>query len=539
MSILHFLAHEGQAPRATILTMAGISGAVNVAMLGLVNSAAEHAAVGTLDARLLLLYLIAFGLYVVTQHYARTRSVAAINQALQRLRLRLADKVRHSDLRTIEEHGGIGAYAALSQDAGAVTQGAVILVSVAQSVLLLIVVSVYLLAISPVSLIAMLLVYAALAPTYISSWKRTRGELLEADRKEGQLLDQFNGLLHGFKELKLDRHQSDALYGAIGETAEQAYRLKVSCSIFQVKGMVLRRMINYSVLFAVVFIVPWLVPETTDTILKVAATMLFILGPLTVIIDLLPLMARIDAAVTSLYDLEAKIDRALARSNGQASAPPLRGFDQIQLKGVEFQYLDRDGHPLFWIGPCDLKLKRGERLFIVGGNGSGKSTLLKLLTGLYRPDAGEILLDGQPLSDIDRARYRGLFSAVFTDFHLFERLYGAADADPAVVNAGLEDLELADKTKYTAEGFTELALSTGQRKRLAFLAAVLRDRPICVFDELGADQDPVFRRRFYEEILPELSRQGRTLVVVSHDDRYFHTADRVLRVGDGVLSEQV
>ena len=418
------------------------------------------------------------------------------------------------------------------------TQGAVILVTVAQSVLLLVIVSIYLLGISPASLFAMLAVYAVLAPLYIRSWQRTRGELLEADRKEGQLLDQLNGLLHGFKELKLDRQQSDALYAAIRNTAEQACRLKVSCSVFQVKGMVLRRMINYSVLFAVVFIVPALVPSSTDTILEVAATMLFILGPLTVIIDLLPLMARIDAAVTSLYELEARVDRALGQSDGMVSAPPLHGFEVIRLEGVEFQYLDRDGQPLFWIGPCDLELRRGERLFIVGGNGSGKSTLLKLLTGLYRPQQGEILLDGQPISDAERSRYRGLFSAVFTDFHLFERLYGASDVDPGLVNKGLEALELADKTRYTAEGFTELALSTGQRKRLAFLAAVLRDRPICVFDELAADQDPRFRRRFYEEILPELSRQGRTLVVVSHDDRYFDTADRVLRVGDGLVSEQ-
>ena len=537
MSILHFLAYEGQAPRATILTMAGISGAMNVAMLGLVNNAAEHAALGALDTRLVLLYLIAFAVYLVTQHYARTRSVAAINGALQRLRLRLADKVRRSDLRFIEEHGGIGDYAPLSQDAGVVTQGAVILVTVSQSVLLLVMVSIYLLGISPTSLFAMLIIYAVLAPIYISSWKRTRGELLEADRKEGQLLDQLNGLLHGFKELKLDRHQSDALYAAIRNTAEQAYRLKVSCSVFQVKGMILRRMINYSVLFAVVFLVPWLVPESTDTILKVTATMLFILGPLTVIIDLLPLMARIDAAVTSLYELEARVDRALGQSDGLASAPPLHGFEKISFKEVEFQYLDRDGQPLFWIGPCDLELRRGERLFIVGGNGSGKSTLLKLLTGLYRPHQGEILLDGRAVTDAECPGYRGLFSAVFTDFHLFERLYGSPDVDPAVVNAGLEDLELAEKTQYTPEGFTDLALATGQRKRLAFLAAVLRDRPICVFDELAADQDPVFRRRFYEEILPELSRQGRTLVVVSHDERYFHTADRVLRVSDGVVSQ--
>ncbi|MGB5735138.1 MAG: cyclic peptide export ABC transporter [Thiohalocapsa sp.] len=539
MSIFHFLASEGQAPRATILIMAGISGVMNVAMLGLVSSAAEHAVVGALDTRLLALYLVALAVYLVTQHYARTRSVAAINGALHRLRLRLADKVRRSDLRFVEEHGDIGAYAPLSEDAGVVVQGAVILVSVAQSLLLLMMVSIYLLGISPASLLAMLIVYGFLAPTYVSSWKRTRGELLEADHREGQLLDRLDGLLHGFKELALDRRQSDAVYAAICGTAEQAYRLNVSCNIFQVKGMILRRMINYSVLFAVVFVVPWLVPESPDTILKVAMTALFIVGPLTVIIDLLPLMARIDAAVTSLYQLERRIDRAMGRSDGLPSASPLQGFEEIAFKGVEFQYRDRHGEAVFRVGPCDLVLRRGERVFIVGGNGSGKSTLLKLLTGLYRPWRGDILLTGRAINDAERPAYRGLFSAVFTDFHLFEQLYGVPEADPLLVNAKLETLGLAEDTRYTAEGFSNLSLSSGQRKRLAFLAAELRDRPICIFDELGADQDPQFRRRLYEEILPELSHQGRTLVLVSHDDRYFHTADRVLRISDGRVTEQV
>lgn len=539
MSILHFLASEGQAPRATILIMAGISGAMNVAMLGLVNSAAEHAVVGTLDTQLLSLYFIAFAIYLLTQHYARTRSVTAINGALHRLRVRLADKVRRSDLRFIETHGEIGAYAPLSEDAGVVAQGAVILVSVSQSLLLLMMVSIYLLGISPASLLAMLVVYAVLAPTYVSSWKRARGELLEADHREGQLLDRLDGLLHGFKELALDRGHSDAVYAAIRNTAEQAYRLNVSCNNFQVRGMILRRMINYLVLFAVVFIVPWLVQESPDTILKVATTMLFIVGPMTVIIDLLPLMARIDAAVASLYQLERRIDHALLRSDGLPSASPLQGFEEITFNGVEFEYLDRDGQPLFWVGPCDLVLRRGERVFIVGGNGGGKSTLLKLLTGLYRPQRGEILVDGKPITDAERPAYRGLFSAVFTDFHLFAQLYGAPDAAPALVNAKLEELGLAEDTLYTAGGFSNLALSTGQRKRLAFLAAELRDRPVCVFDELAADQDPCFRRRLYEEILPGLSRQGRTLVLVSHDERYFHTADRVLRISDGLISEQV
>jgi putative ATP-binding cassette transporter len=227
----------------------------------------------------------------------------------------------------------------------------------------------------------------------------------------------------------------------------------------------------------------------------------------------------------------------MAGSDGLPSSGTLTGFQQIELRGLVFHYTDRRGQPLFAVGPSDLRLKRGERLFIVGGNGSGKSTLLKLLTGLYRPEQGEIRLDGQLITDEERPRYRSLFTGVFTDFHLFERLYAVPDIDPDVVNAGISELGLAQETRYSVDGFTNLELTASQGRRLAFLASVLKNRPICVFDELAADQDPPFRRRFYEEILPKLSAEGRTLVVVTHDDQYFHTADRVLRVTDGRITE--
>jgi putative ATP-binding cassette transporter len=536
MSILHFLSHEAQAPRATILTMAGISGATNILMIVLVNSAAEQVGVGAIQAQLLALYLVAFGIYVVSQHYARTRAVAAINSALQHLRLRVVEKVRRSELRFIEKNDGIGAYAPLLYDSAVVTRGAMILVAVSQSLLVLIMASIYLIALSPASLTAMLLIYAILLPSYVRSWRRTRSQLLEADHKEGELLEQFSSLLHGFKELKLNQPESNAFFGIMETTAADACRLKISCNLFQVRGMILRRMINYSALFAVVFVVPAIVPASAETILKVTATVLFILAPLTVFIDMLPALARIDAAVVNLYELEDRLDRAMASSDGLPSSETLPTFRQIELGGVVFRYGGQHGEPQFAVGPLDLRLNQGERLFIVGGNGSGKSTLLKILTGLYPPEQGEVRLDGRPLTDVERPRYRSLFTSVFTDFHLFESLYGVPDIDPAVVNAGIAELGLARETYYTADGFTNLDLTASQRKRLALLASMLKDRPICVFDELAADQDPEFRRRFYEDILPRLSAGGRTLVVVSHDDQYFRTADRVLRVNRGKIS---
>jgi putative ATP-binding cassette transporter len=98
-------------------------------------------------------------------------------------------------------------------------------------------------------------------------------------------------------------------------------------------------------------------------------------------------------------------------------------------------------------------------------------------------------------------------------------------------------VELDRKTQFAEDRFTTLDLSMGQRKRLALVVALLEDRPIVVFDEWAAEQDAGFRRRFYEEIIPQLKRDGRTVIAVTHDERYFHVADRVLKMDYGELGE--
>lgn len=169
----------------------------------------------------------------------------------------------------------------------------------------------------------------------------------------------------------------------------------------------------------------------------------------------------------------------------------------------------------------------------MGGNGSGKSTLLKLLTGLYRPASGELRVNGQSLLPVQYHRYRNQFSIVFTDFHLFDRLYGLTRVNDESLAELLHDMELDLKTHYEEGRFSTLNLSTGQRKRLALIVALLDDKAILVFDEWAADQDPVFRKRFYEEILPDLKRRGKTVIAATHDDRYFSVADRVLKMECG------
>jgi putative ATP-binding cassette transporter len=195
-----------------------------------------------------------------------------------------------------------------------------------------------------------------------------------------------------------------------------------------------------------------------------------------------------------------------------------------------------DGEQGFGVGPFDLTIRRGETIFITGGNGSGKSTFLKLLTSLYHPARGGVEVDGVPIGPERLSGYRSLIAAVFTDFHLFSRLYGA-DAQNGEGQELIRWMELERATALVDGRFTHRDLSAGQRKRLALIAALLERKPILVLDEWAADQDPHFRARFYREVLPELQRRGLTILAVTHDDHYFDAAQRRLHMEEGRLTE--
>ncbi len=211
-------------------------------------------------------------------------------------------------------------------------------------------------------------------------------------------------------------------------------------------------------------------------------------------------------------------------------------FEKIEFQNLLFRFPQTpyEEKP-FQIGEIDLSLYRGETLFIVGGNGSGKTTLLKVLTGLYKRSAGKILVDGRLIGTNRISSYRQLFSGVFADYHLFDRLYGIDAIDDEQVNALIDQMELSEKTSCIDGRFSAVKLSQGQRKRLGLIVTLLEDKPIFIFDEWAADQDPHFKDYFYKTLLPQLKAQGKTLIIISHDDRYFDCADRVVKMDFGKI----
>jgi putative ATP-binding cassette transporter len=206
----------------------------------------------------------------------------------------------------------------------------------------------------------------------------------------------------------------------------------------------------------------------------------------------------------------------------------------ISARDLCFRYNSADQHG-FRLGPIDFDARRGEVVFVVGGNGSGKSTLALLLTGLLRPESGHLELDGEPVPDEAIPAYQQLFGSVFADFYLFGHVVDrtGTPAPDGLVNSLLKKMDLQDKVQSTDGLLSTLDLSQGQRKRLALVQSYVDDAEIFLFDEWAADQDSEFKEYFYRELLAELRRKGKTVIAITHDEKYFDCADRLIKLEQG------
>jgi putative ATP-binding cassette transporter len=546
------MALETDASKQRILFLAAVSGIANSFLLVILNQAAMGLEDGQLEGQLFVQYLLTFILFIFAQRASQREAVTAVEYALQKVRIRIADKVRKSELRTIENLGDMGSYSSLTQGASTIAQSAMYMVTGIESLLVLIFASLYLLWLSPPSfVVAMVLILGTIA-LLVKHYQKTFLELSEATRKEGQFFEYFTSILKGFKQLKTNRKQSDDLFSHIEQLATETSDLKSRSNVRLLEDILLSNVTFYLLLLIVVFLLPSLLIENEENLFQLITTILFMMEPVSRISSALPNISKTNVAINNLYKLEAELD--VRQRGGKEKSTSDRDsedhsvadeiitfelFNTLHLEASRFSYVNAQQQSLFQAGPFTLTLQRGETIFITGGNGSGKSTFLKLITGLYQADKGFIKVDDALLTAEQYAAYRELFSVVFDDFHLFDRLYGFTETPELEINYWLDRLDIYHKTRFENGSFTNLDLSTGQRKRLAFIAAIIQDRPILVFDELAADQEPEFRQRFYEEILPELKDQGKTIIAVTHDDRYFSSADRVLHMEAGRLEERI
>ncbi|HQS09144.1 MAG: hypothetical protein B7Y12_00055 [Rhizobiales bacterium 24-66-13] len=356
----------------------------------------------------------------------------------------------------------------------------------------------------------------------------------EARGLEDQLQNQYRAIIEGAKELRLNRPRRlrverqgiGALTNRIAAVNGRAYALFWAVDT-----------ISIALIFLFVCIVLVLRPHLgidNEVITGFIIVMLFAKGPIEELASALPVFSQAQIALRRISALTAGL--AEAGPDGAAGkhlAPPF--CDSLALEGVRHSFAGEGRASGFALDIPHLTIRQGEITFIVGGNGSGKTTLIKILLGLYRPCAGAVLLDGRPVPAAGLEGYRQLFSGVFADYYLFDEIL-AGPGGELRLNAWLQRLDLAGVVAVVEGRLTTTDLSTGQRKRLAFIHAVLEDRPILMFDEWAADQDPDFRDLFYRKLLPELRQAGKTVIAVSHDDRYFDAADRIVHMARGRIT---
>jgi putative ATP-binding cassette transporter len=538
LGIVGFMQRETHALNRKLLILTAASGIANAMNLAVINAAVDALRGGGPSWKHFVWFGLSIALFVYSLRYILYESTRIAEQAICSVRLRLADKIRRSDLLTLESIGEADIHARISRDTAVISQAARPLFAAAQGVVMIVFTLGYIAIVSPVALLLCLILIACGAAKYFKDRAVYDQGLNEASKQEDELYDSLNGMLKGFKELRINKLKSDDVFQEFHSTVTRVLKIRTRVMILFSNNIIFIEMFFVLLLGAVAFVLPVIATSFSGSATKIVAAILFFFGPLTNVVTLIPMLSQVNVTVDNLQRLEAALDKGLAETMDQETEPlfDLSPFAAIRFAGVCFAYKDPEGNATFQVGPIDGQIRRGEILFLIGGNGSGKTTFLKLFTALYRPTQGAIRVDDVEIGPANIQSYRNLFSAIFSDFHLFEKLHGLSTADPERVRALLRLMEISDKTDFSGGRFTNTHLSTGQRKRLALVVSYLEDKPVYVFDEVAADQDPQFRRYFYDTLLPELKRVGKTVVVVSHDDRYFHAGDRVLQMDYGKLA---
>jgi putative ATP-binding cassette transporter len=356
----------------------------------------------------------------------------------------------------------------------------------------------------------------------------------QAREREDELFEMLRGLTQGTKELKMRRSRSERFVGRLDSVATTLRGLRVQAQQFFVGAGSGGHALFFVVVGFVLFGSDSMLHLTAHTRTGYIFLLLYIIGPLQGLLNLIPDLSAAEVAVRKIEKLGISLlDETEKVSPAALQAAP--AWRRLELSQVFHTYRREDGDS-FSLGPLDLTLEPGQLVFVIGGNGSGKTTLVKLLLGLYLPEKGEIRWDDEKVVESGLDRYRRMFSVVFSDFFLFEELFGleAPDLDDRA-RRYLGELRLKHKVRIERGKLSTTELSQGQRKRLALLTAYLEESPIFVFDEWAADQDPEFKAVFYREMLPDLKARGKTILVISHDDRYYGLADRIIKLDSGQL----
>lgn len=521
-----------------ILILTLISGAANAGLVALINAGSAAVSSSATATREFFMFLVGLALYLTSKSFAELRGKELIEQTVSEQRYRLFRKISEARVFRVEAMSQGEMIAKTTRIFSSFHQASDHLAYGLQSLIMLIFCMLYLLWLSIPAFLVVLTGGVALALARHLRNQFGKARQTEVVQREGLQSEYLTSLFQGFKEIKINRAKREALARDYEELVNETSGLGMYAARRMVQGRAVAQATFFITLGVVVFVVPRFSPTYSFLVLEITAVVLFIVGYMSGFLEVLPVFASSSASLASLEKIEALLDAA--REDVIQVDPELcqrfADFQTLSTRELCFRYDAAEGETPFRFGPVDLDLKRGETVFLVGGNGSGKSTLVKLLTGMYAPESGSLEMDGSVVGPHNVVALREACAVIMSDFHLFGRFYGYDHVDADKVNALINDMRLTGKVTYAEGKFSTLNLSTGQRKRLALIVALIEDKSLYVFDEWAADQDSHFRRHFYDQVLPELKQRGKTVLAVTHDEMYWDRADRLIRLEYGKMA---
>jgi putative ATP-binding cassette transporter len=533
MKLLKLLLSHSRTTLVLTILAGALSGSASAGLLGLINTAINRSKPWN-DSRLLWAF-VGLCLIAPTSRILSAFLLMLLGQgAVHRLRMKLSGAILALPLQQLESLGSHRLLVVLTDDLNAITDALVNVPVLCMNTFVVAGCLAYLGWLSPLLLLifVFLLIAGALSYQLPLMWSVRRLRL--AREEEDSLYRHFRGLTEGNKELKLHRGRQHAFLAGLESSSWKLRGLNLSAAVTLSIASSWGQTLFIAVVGMLIFAVPRFATTPQPTLVGYVLLVLYMITPLQVILNSLPSLGRANVAIAKIENLGLSPYLFPGASPRELSFSP--AWRSLELVGVTHSYPDEKGGGRFRMGPISLSLRAGELVFLIGGNGSGKTTLAKILVGLYTPEAGEIRVDGAVLGPAEQEPHRERFAAVFSDFFLFESLLGL---DLAGLDERAHDflvqLQLDRKLEVKNGNFSTINLSQGQRKRLALLTAYLEDREIYVFDEWAADQDPFFKEVFYYQLLPELKARGKTVIVISHDDRYFAVADRLLKMDSGQI----
>lgn len=425
---------------------------------------------------------------------------------------------------------------AILNDVGALTNASLSIIDFCISVIMTIACFIYLASISGVLFFITLAVAITGIALYSFTSRRNLRGLDKARFLENKFQANFNSILNGFKEIYMDPSKGRDIYDRkISQNADESYAHNLGAITGLINNQILGQILLYLLITFVLLVFSVTLKIRPDDIVSFVFTLMYLLGAIGSIMSMLPTLMQAKVSSGHLMDLKKELEEA-DLENRDAGQRLIDGkFGRISARELAFIY---EGKGSFKVGPVNMTIQYGEVVFIYGGNGSGKTTLLNALIGLRVPSSGELRVD-ETVIDADNYRaYRKLFSVVFSDFYLFSEVLGDAPFSQARWDYLVHLFEMDGKVSIEHKCFSSTDLSTGQRKRLALIAALMEQRPILVLDEWAADQDPYFRKKFYTEIIPLLNKEGITIIAITHDDKYYHCADKLYKMSEGHLYEE-